>query len=136
MTSSIEARKFDISHLVATLVSLREPSRAADRVIDAMLAGSSVASSISLIDLRLSRWITNDAIPAYTAGGRAVSVLAHRLGMRLETVHIGNGFEAIASDGGGSKAATGFVPGAAMCAALAALAVSRQGDLKNRPVRL
>jgi hypothetical protein len=126
-TASTNGKKFDLAHLVATLLALREPSRGADRVIDAMLAGSSVLPSISPMEIKFSNWMEDDAIPAYTSGGRAVLVLAHRLGMRIECEDTGFGCVATASDpeAGLTMQVPGTIHAATACAALAAVAAAR-----------
>jgi len=120
-------KRFDLAHLVATLLSLREPSRGVDRIIEAMLAGSTILQSIASLQLKFSNWISDDSIPPYTAGGRAVWVLAHRLGLRVECEGTDYGYSAKATDpvSGISFDVSGKTPGAAACAAMAAVAAAR-----------
>jgi hypothetical protein len=138
MTSgAMNGKRFDLAHLVATLLSLREPSRGVDRLIDAMLAGSSVLHSIAPMEIKFSNWMSEDAIPAYTAGGRAVLILAHRLGMRIECEDAEFGCVAIASDPEADvlMRVPGTIHAATACAALAAVAAARGVQPTMRPRR-
>lgn len=135
--ASPSGKKFDLAHLVALLVSLREPSRDADRIVNFMLAGSSVLPIIASMEVRLSNWMSADAIPAYTAGGRAVFVLAHRLGMKMDCkrTDFGHFVSAFDPDLGLSRSVSGILPGAAACAAMAAVAAEREALPTRRPRR-
>lgn len=126
-TDILGGKRIDLAHLVATLLSLRAPSRSVDRIIEAMLPGSTILQSITALQLKFSNWISDDSIPPYTAGGRAIWVLAHRLGLRVECEAAEGGYQAKATDpvSGISFDAYGKTSGAAACAAMAAVAAAR-----------
>jgi len=125
-TDATAPRPIDMADLVSALVSMREPSRDLDRIVHAMVAGDAPRMSASASAVRLGSWLASE-VPPYTEGGRAVSVLAHRLGVTVRTERVRHGWRATVHDpaDGSSRSASSHTEGGAACAALAGHAALR-----------
>ena len=114
----------DLADLVSLVVSLGAPSREVDEVVEAMLGGDETSLTVSASSVISSRWLSAET-PAYTAGGHALSVLAHRRGYRVSAAAGGTGYRAEAWVPGTAKrsCASARTEGGAGIAAIASLAI-------------
>jgi len=116
-------RSIDLADLVTRLVHIREPDRELDNIVHAMLGGREPISTTDEAALRRSKWLEEET-PRYTAGGSAILILAHHLGMtvRLVSENAGRAYrvEAISKEGV-RKEAVAYTYGAAACAAMTAV---------------
>lgn len=71
---------FEITDLVAELISLQEPSRSLDQVIDVMIGGNSFREKISLFSVRSNKWLYTET-PYYTRDIKSVVCLAAKHGI-------------------------------------------------------
>jgi hypothetical protein len=74
----------DLADLVSILLSLTAPDRDVDLLVEAMLGGKAPQKVIDEARVRAGFWL-RDQVPAFTAGNEALSTLAHRRGLRVET---------------------------------------------------
>lgn len=116
------AAPIDLADLVSLLVSMQEPSRVVDCVVEAMLGGERAHQTVTPATVITGRWLAQQA-PEYTAGGQALSVLARRRGMKVRCVPDGRGFraESYEPQSGRSASAVARTEGCAGVAAIARL---------------
>lgn len=119
----------DLADLVSLVVCLDAPSRQVDEVVEVMLGGDKAALEINAAAVISARWLSEE-IPTYSAGGRALSVLAHRRRFRIATVEVeGRGWKAEAwKPGPAGISSTAFAPteGGAGIAAIASLTIKEK----------
>jgi len=134
MSGGLRKDSIDMADLVSALVSLRQPSRDLDRIVHSMVAGAAPRLSASPTDVRLGTWLASE-IPPYTEGGRAVNVLAHRLGVSVHTQRMAHGWRATVVDpsDGSLRSASSPSEGGAACAALASHAALRSARAAPTP---
>lgn len=87
----------DLADLTSIVASLKGADRHVDAIIDAMLAGKSVISTLTLSHLKDSQWLSDES-PAYTSGGAPVRVLLQRRGVKSNTYISDGGFTTVVSD--------------------------------------
>lgn len=74
----------DLADLVSMLLELESPDRDTDLLVDAMLGGKAALATVDVARVRAGFWL-REQVPPYTAGNEALSTLAHRHGLLVET---------------------------------------------------
>jgi hypothetical protein len=87
----------DAVDLMFELGQLTAPDPFIDQVIEVLIARGDFRRRIVPSEVRFNSWLAGE-VRTYTAGGKALEILAHRLGYRLNVVSSGNRFEAVAFD--------------------------------------
>lgn len=87
----------DAVDLMFELGQITTPDPFIDQIIEILIARGDFRRRIVPSEVRFNSWLAGE-VRSYTAGGKALEILAHRLGYRLKVEKAGSRFEAVAFD--------------------------------------
>lgn len=87
----------DLADVVSQLMSTGADNRKLELIIDCMLGGDKIRSSITPFDVKAMQWMSSE-VPYYLSCSRSVLLLAHRRQTKISSHRILSGYEATAVD--------------------------------------